>query len=421
MKRHLAVAGQLVIACLLMFTLGGCLKDKCSHTYTLYTPVYKTLTEVRAAIKSTSPQPLRSTGKIYLFGKYIFLNEPNRGIHIIDNSNPSKPKNISFIPIPGNVDMAVKGNTLYADCHSDLVTLDISNPQQVTVKKILDNVFPHRNNYYAGNSTDPDSVQVIAEWLTRDTTVDCDTYQYLYLNYYSYALADMSGNFAAPKSSSGGIGGSMARFTLVNDYLYAVSNSDLNVINVSAPNEPVFSGTNPIGAGIETIYPFKDKLFIGSNTGMFIYDVASNPASPAMTGQFTHVRSCDPVIADDNRAYVTLRSGTTCQGVINQLDVLDITSLSSPSLMKSYSMTNPYGLSKAGDLLFICDGTDGLKVYDAADPLKHKLVKKVNGLETFDVIAWNNIALVVAKEGLFQFDYSNPADIRLVSKMGLTK
>jgi len=40
-------------------------------------------------------------------------------------------------------------------------------------------------------------------------------------------------------------------------------------------------------------------------------------------------------------------------------------------------------------------------------------------METYDVIAWNNRALVVAKDGLYQFDYSDVNDIRLLSKISL--
>ena len=54
-----------------------------------------------------------------------------------------------------------------------------------------------------------------------------------------------------------------------------------------------------------------NRLFIGSQTGMFIYNL-SNPDNPVQDGQFNHVRSCDPVIADEKYAYVTLRSGS-CQ------------------------------------------------------------------------------------------------------------
>ena len=85
------------------------MKDKCTRSYTFYEPVYKTIAEVRANIKSNSPRPVERPGKLFIRGNYIFLNEIDRGIHIIDNTNPSAPKNIAFVDIPGNLDIAVKG------------------------------------------------------------------------------------------------------------------------------------------------------------------------------------------------------------------------------------------------------------------------------------------------------------------------
>src|SRR5215471_20594291 len=119
--RMLYYAALLPLLCL----MAGCLKDTCRHTYTLHSPVYQTLSSIRASMKSGSPQPLKNTGKMYISGNYIFLNELEKGIHVIDNSNPSSPKNIAFINIPGNVDLAVYDNTLYADSYRDLAVLDI--------------------------------------------------------------------------------------------------------------------------------------------------------------------------------------------------------------------------------------------------------------------------------------------------------
>ena len=81
-------------------------------------------------------------------------------------------------------------------------------------------------------------------------------------------------------------------------------------------------------------------------------------------------------------------------------------------------MTNPHGLGKEGNMLFICDGKDGIKVYDAADANNVKLIKRITGMESYDVIASDSRALVVAKDGLYQYDYSK-IDIRLLSKIGL--
>jgi hypothetical protein len=152
---------------------------------------------------------------------------------------------------------------------------------------------------------------------------------------------------------------------------------------------------------------------------MFIYSV-SNPDNPVQTGQFTHVASCDPVIADDQYAYVTLRSGTTCNGFTNQLEVLQLNNLN-PTLLKVYPMTNPFGLSKDGNTLFICDGRDGLKVYNASNVQNLQLVKKIEGIETYDVITINGNAIVVAKDGLYQYDYSDLNNIKLRSKITITK
>ncbi|HUZ59741.1 MAG TPA: hypothetical protein VMU83_13275 [Hanamia sp.] len=194
----------------------------------------------------------------------------------------------------------------------------------------------------------------------------------------------------------------------------------MNIFNVANSNEPAFSHTLQVDYHVETIYPFENKLFIGSNNGMFIYNIESDPANPSNVGEFTHARACDPVIADSLFAFITLHSGTTCLGYNNELDVVKLNNFTDASLVKIYNLTSPQGLSKDGKLLFICDGTDGLKIFDATDVTNLKLIKQFSNIETYDVIAYNNIALVVAKDGLYQYDYSNVNNIHLVSKIGIS-
>lgn len=413
---------------LLSFTaiiLPACVKDKCTSRYSYWEPVYKTKAEVRANIKNNASKEIERPGKIYIRGNYIFLNEVDKGVHIIDNSNPAAPRQVSFIDIPGNLDMAVKGNILYADFYTDLVAIDISNPQSVLVKKFAENIFPER---VWGNGFSPNPNMVIADWIKKDTVVpiDCNRGPGGFFgggpNVRTDVLFLSSSSPSSPvgvnssASSPQGVGGSMARFTIVNDYMYAVSNNSLNVVSISNPADPVFNNRVNIGWGIETIYPFNNRLFIGSNTGMFVYDIA-NPTAPVQLSNFTHVRSCDPVIADNNNAFVTLRSGTICQGFTNQLDVLDISNINSPVLKKTYPMSNPHGLSKDGNTLIICDGKAGLKFYNAADVNDLKLLTTISSGETFDVIAMNGWALVVSDDGLYQYDYSSLNNIRLLSKL----
>ena len=171
MRSNLFNSKVLAMLIVISFTAGGCFKDKLTRTYTILTPVYDTKANVIANIKSNIPATVKQPGKIYLYGKYIFLNEIDKGVHIIDNGNPSNPVNVAFINIPGNLDIAVKGNTLYADFYEDLLAIDISDPLQAKVKKMLTNIFPDRQ--YT-NGFVPDPTLIIVDWLKKDTTVDVD-------------------------------------------------------------------------------------------------------------------------------------------------------------------------------------------------------------------------------------------------------
>jgi hypothetical protein len=302
---------------------------------------------------------------------------------------------------------------MYADLYTDMVTLDISDPKNVLVKKIINDAFPFRR-YQSGFVMD--SSKVIVDWVVKDTTV---VGEFEGMKNFSggimfdqRALSSFSSSAAAPT----GISGSMARFTLLNNYMYTVTDQSLNVFDISQAHNPIFNNKVNIGWGIETIYPFKGNLFIGSTAGMFIYQT-SNPAQPTKVSSFQHARSCDPVIADDNYAYVTLRSGTMCNGFTNQLDVINIANLTAPNLVKSYNLTNPHGLSKDGNTLFICDGKSGVKVFDASNVRDIKLLQTSTGIDAYDIIAQNNLAVVVGRDGLYQYDYSNRNKLKLLSKV----
>lgn len=423
MRNHI-----LLSICFLTVLVGftnSCTKDTITESYSIFKPVYHTKAEVKANAKSGPALAITNPGKLFVKGNYAFLSELDKGVHIIDFSNPAAPKNIAFINIPGCVDLAVRGNYLYADCYTDLVTIDISNPTAVVVQQFIEGVFPHRQYAYGFYA---DTNKVITSWVRVDTIVkrrmdDLSFYSKRKdLLFFPTAMMNASGTPSASNTNvTNGIGGSMAHFGLMGNRLYTVSYTDLKVFNTSNAAIPTYVKTVNFSQGnIETIFPYKDKLFLGSQTGMLIYN-ASNPDNPTPLGSFSHARVCDPVIAEDKYAYVTLRSGNACGGFTNQLDVLDISTLTAPTLIKSYQLHNPAGLSKDGNLLLICDGTDGLKIFDAADPNNVKQVSRVLDLNTIDVIALNGIAITVATDGLYFINYTNIALPFIAGKIALEK
>src|SRR5690606_15098541 len=139
--------------------------------------------------------------------------------------------------------------------------------------------------------------------------------------------------------------------------------------------------------GVETIFPYRDKLFIGTNSGMHILD-NSEPANPQLLSSFTHARACDPVVVHENIAYVTLRSGTICGGSVNRLELVDVSNARSPFLIKTYDMQSPAGLSINFPTLYVCESEHGLKVFDVTDKYKvdEHLIAHEKGMEAYDVI-----------------------------------
>lgn len=398
---------------LAIFLFTGCLKDKVSRTYTILTPVYKNKQDVLNEINGKPAQALVNPGKIYVYGNYLFINEVNKGVHVIDNSDPSHPVNKSFINIPGNVDIAVKGTTLFADIYTDLLTLDISSPLATRITSVTSNVFPERNY---GNGFFADSSQYIVDWKRKDTTVD---FNEAWNDCGSCGVIFESQNFsaAAVTKATVGIAGSMSRFSVINNYMYAVSINTLRVFSIDNPGSPSKVKDVPLGFGIETIYPFADKLFIGATNGMFIYDI-SNAANPTYVGGFAHATFCDPVITDGEYAYVTLRASVVCgQSRNSELNILDVKQLNAPKLVERYNMSNPYGLGKDGNLLWICDGTSGLKMYDVSDPKAIQLKKTFANIEPFDVIPYNGNLIVSAKEGIVQYSYTHAGQMTELSRM----
>lgn len=211
----------------------------------------------------------------------------------------------------------------------------------------------------------------------------------------------------APASaiSRTGQGGSLARFTVIGNYLYTVDGSKLNLFDVTDPAGPVPWSNQEVGFAIETIFGYGNHLFIGSQTGVYIYD-NTDPRFPQKIGTLEHVRSCDPVVVEGTTAYVTLRNnGNRCGGTQNELDIIDITNPAAPSLLMTYAMQGPSGLGIDRGTLFVCDANAGLKAFDTTDPKNIELIDRVTDQVCYDVIPRDGVLIVSGDMGLFQYDY----------------
>lgn len=404
-------------------------EDTTYREYKGNAPVYISYEDLRSSVSEVENVDLNDPGKIYFKDNFIFIIEELRGIHVFNNANPASPEKIVFIKLPGVMDMAISGNVLYADSFVDLVILDVQDVDNIRevgrIKDILPYILPPVDNDLPQGNVDREK-GLVTGWEVKTIKERIYENPVVYPMFRSDMMMLNSATYSSGSSgiSSGGvgIGGSMARFGIKNNILYILNNSTLELLDISDRTNPASISEISAGWGIETMFLTENNMFLGTTTGMIIYDI-SNPQLPVRKSTFSHARSCDPVVVDDTLAYVTLRSGTNCGGAINLLSVVNIKNLSAPSLVKSYAMINPHGLGKDGNLLFICDGSAGLKIYDASNPreLSSHLIYTYPGIKAYDVIPIGEVLVMIGDDGLFQYDYKDVQNISLLSTISVVK
>ena len=215
-------------------------------------------------------------------------------------------------------------------------------------------------------------------------------------------------------SSETGTGGSLARFTISGNYLYLADYSSLRVFDISNPSATVEKPQVPVGLGVETIFPYKDKLFIGSVQGMYIYSLA-NPAAPVMLGSALHIRSCDPVVANDTISYSTLQGSSACGPAESGLYIYDIKTITAPVLKKLLPLSTPFGLGLADSVVFICRGANGLSAVNVKNPANPAVMYTMNDGYYMDVIPYNNLLICYVKTGIIIYDAT---DLRNLTRIG---
>lgn len=208
--------------------------------------------------------------------------------------------------------------------------------------------------------------------------------------------------------------GSMARFIVQDRFLYALNKHQLIVYDLEKGDGdlPEKVSTIPVDAEVETLFPYGHLLFVGTRQGMLVYELADDPTAPKLIGQASHVVSCDPVVVENDIAYVTLRSGSACRRGQNALLVFDVKDPTNPQQLVQRPMTSPQGLGVDGNKLFVADAKDGLLIFDVRDPRNPKLVGDAPEVAGYDLIAHAGTLFVSAADGLYQYRYGKKGNIQ---------
>lgn len=345
-------------------------------------------------------------GKICLEGDRLFIVIPNFGFSIYNIKDPSRPKEIRFVECPGIADIAVRGEYIYTNRYEDLYLLKVPKDptKNDTIIKFQINVFP-----------------------SREVTTEPRTAINFFKDYKEFEedLALFRDGGPAPMES---VNGSMSSIALVGDYVYTVDSDKLRTYFGKPTALNVLANTATLEipeTTLETVWtPGDNRLYLGSRNGVYIVD-ATTRDNPKLLGTYRHTYSCDPVVVSGNIAYSTLRSGTECRRAVNVLDVIDISNPNAPVSLAKRPLTNPHGLAINGNLLTVCDGSDGLRIFDVSNPRQPLEISHPTGFMAYDVLfdGIKKVVFVSVPNELRIFSLqqpSQPAELSIISLPGST-
>ncbi len=226
---------------------------------------------------------------------------------------------------------------------------------------------------------------------------------------------DVSPSSESGTSSQSGTGGSLARSTIVNNTMYFVDNSTMQVYDLSTKTDPkLINKVQIFSSSIETIYALDNYLYLGSSNGMFIYDISSK-FNPRYLSMATHASGCDPVVSDGKYAYVTVRNTIACNRMnsLNILAIYDVTNPTSPKEISNLSLIEPIGLAIDGNNLFVCD-KGAIKIIDVSNKNNPKIIKSIIS-NAYDIIINKGNIITVGNDGITQYEY-NSQTLELIYK-----
>lgn len=336
----------------------------------------------------------------------VLIGERAKGIHLFDDNNISNPSKVGFLNIPFCKEFYVEGNYLYAESGYDLLKIDLSNIRVPVIVKRVNNAFH--------NLLKNDKGQVILGFIYQNAT---DEFEYnseeakaikkegkLYIDYRNKMIPLSS----VPTMFTGNNGkskGTINRICVVKDHIYVVG---IDKMHIFSNNQDVNKVKEiKIEDNTETIYTDKDRLYLGSQTQLTIYNL-TNPSSPREIGNVDHEESCDPVLAVGDYAYSTLRSVTNegCSPSENILMVVEIKKSGRAKEVQTIEMKSPYGLALINNYLFIGEGTNGLRIFNAKYKDDLSEAKKLDQIVAYDIMQHptnSDIIITTHQNGLREY------------------
>jgi hypothetical protein len=255
---------------------------------------------------------------------------------ILDVSNPSSPVQLSRIVLSAQIeDVFVSGGKAFVVAGQNVHIIDVSNPSQPNLLWSYDLRISSKRIYVSGTkaylASSPSPGLKILDVSNPSSPTVCGSYPL------PYPLPGPQDVFVS------------------GNYAY-VAASKLAILNVSNPSSPTLAAF--YGSGCTSVYVSGNYAYVGTDSNLQVVDV-SVPTQPILRGVSDPLFGITDVFTSGNYAYVTDRGG---------LRIIDVSDAFHPTLRATRDTSNTaVSVCVSGSTAYVAD-TLGLAIIDVANP-----------------------------------------------------
>jgi len=319
------------------------------------------------------------TGKIY------------GGLQIVDISVPSSPTLLSYYDLGYfGYGVDVVGNLVYVGSASGLQILDIAIPSTPTF------VGSYGASSWVYGVTVDGSLAYLADSTAGLKILDIS----------NPAAPTLVGSYNTPvRAHHVEVAGALA---------YVSDEQSLQIIDISTPSAPTFVGkydTPPLDHDANHVRVVGTLAYLsdsGTAGGLTILNV-SDPSVPTLVNRHETPGDAQAVAVVGSLAYVADDGGG--------LQIVDVSSPSSPLAVGSKECLVAYDVEVVGSLAYVADYANGLEILDVSDPSSPVFLgawSTVN--EVWDVEVADGLAYLAHRGGMTIIDVSVPSSPAFVGK-----
>lgn len=395
----------------LLILLGSC-QSECSQTlyYTAHVPVYMQLGDIRSSYAVMPAKEIGEIGKIAEGNGTLFLLEEDKGIHVIDNSDPQNPVKVSFLNIISCLDIEAVDNLLYVVQATDLITFDVSDLNNIT--KLGTNLNVFNSNF-----------------LKKDSfVVDHELQEVVQVVEQSFSCSDMFVEAPIPEGSTRDaiVSVPFTQLHAKNNMLYSCDHGTLKVFGIDGSSNANFVSS-------QTLFNFDQynfitsgsrSLYVGAAVSINEFDISANPGNPPIVRFYGVSLSCNRFTALDTFLFVPGFGGPKfgfCEPS-NDLSLFRInTTRLSQNTVGRFFMTAPQHVAVMDSLMVLSEGAVGMKLFDVRNPaafnVTSRIISSIPNLHTTQSLLRKNLLISVGDDGVSQFDISNLPTIQPLSTL----